>query len=270
MTRVASFQEVLANSFDYNMGNVYTSIPGVVVNVYSSLSGMRVDVKPTINLRNEEGTESVERPVILNVPFQMPLTPTGGLSFPVKKGAPVWLNFSMRGLDVWKSGGGESAAPTDSRRFDIRDCVATPGVYPTSLSPNSPDKRTNSHSPEDVVLVHNIGSGSEVEIRLKPSGDVYINSPSNVYVNCENASVEAKGDIDFKCDNYKIECASYEINTASLAQNTVNYSLIATGDSENVRSQGTFRMDGQFILNDIHIETHKHPYEEGVTDGPVN
>ena len=247
MTREVSLQEVLVNAIDYQTANIYTSIPGIVVGVHDSLSGMRVDVQPTIAIRNEEGDEVVDRPAIINVPLHMPVTQQGGLTYPIKKGNPVWLNFSMRGLDVWKRGNGSSQAPSDLRKFDINDCCAFPGIYPSGIPVNSPSSRSNSHSPDDVVLVHNIGSGSEVEIRLKPNGDVIVNSPNNVTVNCTDAEVNSDSltvnsdDVEFNCDNFNIQTGTY----------TMSATIRST-------STGTMSHNGDFFLNDENLSGHSH------------
>ena len=247
MTRQVSLQEVLTNAMDYHLADIYTSIPGVVVGIHSDLSGMRVDVQPSVAMRNEDGDDVVDRPAIINVPLHMPVTQLGGLTYPIKKGNPVWLNFSMRGLDVWKKGKGESQAPSDLRRFDLSDCIAIPGVYPAGVPVNSPGSRSNSHSTEDVVLVHNIGTGNEVEIRLKPSGDVIINSPNKVVVNCTDAEVNSDSlsvnsdDVDFQCSNFNIQTGTYTLNA-----------------TEEATATGVMSHNGSFILNGTPVEDHDH------------
>lgn len=193
--RSVSMQEMITSSFDYQTSNIYTSIPAVVVSVVN-MGEMLLNVKPTVNMRSDDGLMIQERPPILNVPLVMPVSKEGGLTFPVKAGDLVWLTFSMRGLDAWKASNGYPSTPLDMRKFDIRDCVAHPCVYPASQSPNSPSKRSLDHNPEDVVLVHNIGSGNEVEIRLKAGGGVEINAPGQeVTVKCEKAQVNADNEV---------------------------------------------------------------------------
>jgi len=193
--RQPGWQEALEASHDYKTANMYTSIPGIVVSVVD-MGALLVNVQPTINLRTEDGLLITERPPILNVPLQMPLSQDGGLSFPVRAGSLVYLVFSMRGLDAWKASNGYPSTPLDMRKFDIRDCVAIPCVYPASQSSNDPGKRSLSHNPDDVVLVHNIGSGNEVEIRLKAGGGVEINAPGQeVTVNCNSATVNADSSV---------------------------------------------------------------------------
>lgn len=243
--RSPGLQETLASHFDYATANMYTAIPGVVVTV-KNLGTLTVDVQPAINMRSHDGLEVVERPPILNVPLQMPVSKEGGLTFPISSGTPVWLLFSMRGLENWKRTNGYPASPSDIRRFDVRDCVAIPGTYPFSVSPNDPDKRSNPHDPNDVVLVHNIGTSAEVEIRLKVNGDVIINSPGKVEINSKSLEVNS--------DEVNITTSSYTVETGT-------YSLSVT---ESAAQTGVMAHNGSFVLNGIPLETHKH---DGVVAG---
>lgn len=185
--REPSLQEVLTTSFDYMTANMYTSIPGIILTVREDLRTMSVDVQPTINIRSEDGTDVKERSAILNVQVVQPLSKSGGLTFPVNVGDPVLLIFSMRGLDVWKKNNGYPTTPDNIRKFDKRDCFAIAGLFPPSISPNNPSARTLPHNTKDVVLVHNIGKSTEVEIRLTQSGDVRIKPASGkVYVDADS------------------------------------------------------------------------------------
>ena len=193
--RDPSLQEALTQFHNYTIANMYTGIPGIIVSVVD-MGRMIVNVQPTINIRSDDGLLISERPPILNVPLVMPVGLQGGLTFPVQPGQPVWLSFSMRGMDAWKASNGYPNTPLDMRTFDVRDCVAELAIYPGSRSPNDPSARTLSHNPEDVVLVHNIGSGNEVEIRLKAGGGVEINAPGQeVKVVCNTALVEADSSV---------------------------------------------------------------------------
>ena len=261
MTREASLQELLGSSFEYHSSTMYTSIPGVIVAVRDKLNQQYVDVQPLINLRSEDGTESIPRPSILNVPLHMPCTDQGGMTYPISKGTSVWLMFSMRGIDKWKRGNAQPDTPSDRRMFDINDCFALPGVYPIGLSPNDASKRSLSHDTSDVVLVHNVGSGNEVEVRLKASGDVEINAPNrSVKVNCKDAEITAEDSVSVETQDFSVESENFSVNTT-------NYSLVATG--ENV-SEGNFRFQGTFELNGIHMESHVHVETNSVTQGPQN
>lgn len=251
--RTPSLQEVLVGSMDYQLAGVYTAIPGVVVGI-KNLGQMRVDVQPSINLRDMDGQETSPRQVIENVPLQMPLTETGGLSFPIKKGCPILIVFSMRGLDVWKKGNGLPDMPSDMRKLSMRDAIAIPSIYPPNVSPNAPQRRSQAHSPDDVVLVHNIGTGNEVEIRLKPDGGVVINSPKKVVVNSEDAEVNTQTcvvnaqDFSVNAENVDFQCATYNISTGA-------YTMSAT---DLATSTGILSHNGSFVLNGTPVENHDH------------
>lgn len=245
MSQSPSLQELLSASNDYALSNVYTAIPGVVISV-EDMGECRLNVQPTINIRSEKGDINTPRPPILNVPFQQPISQQGGLTYPIAPGNPVWLNFSMRGLEIWKRGNGMPEAPADMRRFDPRDCMATP-LYPFGMSPNKADKRSLSHDPLDVVLVHNIGTGSEVEIRLKPNGDVFVNSPRHVTVNCQNATVNA--DIDITANSGESAIVNTEGDAVVNSQGNVSiknegWSQVVSEDTVLIKSKKAVRITG--------------------------
>lgn len=260
--RDPGLQEVLSAQFDYMIAGVYTSIPGVVVSV-ENMGENRITVKPAVNMVSKDMLEVLERPVSINVPFHQPQTKQGGLSVPIQAGDPVMLIFSMRGLDVWKTSNGYPTTPSDRRKFDPRDCIAIPGVFPFGQAPNRPDKHTLDHNPSDVVLVHNLGTGNEVEIRLKQGGGVVINAPGQkVEVNCETSEVNADKSVSYKTTDYTIKCVNYKLETG-------NYEVGVEAGGVNT-STGNFRMNGQFILNGINIESHRHQETGTITNGPQN
>jgi hypothetical protein len=265
-TRLPSLQEVLVAQFEYQSSQMYTAIPAIVVSV-KNLAEQRIDVQPTLNLRSEDGDNIEERPVILNVPLHMPLTKDGGLTYPISVGTPVFLMFSMRGIDIWKRGNGYPVTPSDNRKFDIKDCVAIPGIFPFPESRNNPSSRVNSHDVNDVVLVHNIGSGAEVEIRLKPNGDVIVNSPTKVTVNCIDAEINADSTTTINCPENTIN-GNTTVNgdfTATSGAFTVNSGSIAMSATASATMDATFEMTGSLVLNGTPVESHDH---SGVTSGP--
>lgn len=249
--RTPNLQELLVDNFNYQTANMYTSIPGVVISV-DSLEEQRITVQPTVNMRSADGIDVTERPPILNVPLHMPVTREGGLTYPISPGTPVYLIFSMRGLQNWKRGNGSPAAPSDIRRFDVRDCVAIPGIYPFSEARNQ--NRSLSHSVDDVVLVHNIGTGNEVEIRLKPNGDVFVNSPTKVTVNCQDAEINADVSTTINTEQLTVNGnASFQSG-----QFVVQASSIAMSATDSASMTAQFDMNGDIILNGKSLDSHDH------------
>lgn len=268
--REAGLQEALVSSFDYMTSGIYTSMPGVVVSV-DDIAESRITVQPSINVVSYDMLEITERPPVVDVPVLLPTGKMGGLTFPLQAGEPVMLVFSMRGLDNWKKSNGYPMTPSDRRKFDMRDCIAVPGAFPFGESRNSPSKRTLPHDPEDVVLVHNMGEGNEVEIRLKNGGgDVEINAPqSNVKVNCKNSEVNAEESVSYKTRDYKIKCVTYKLDVGDYEVNAGAYTLNVDQAGHNV-STGVYRMNGSFILNGIPHESHRHVETGSITEGPTS
>ena len=243
MAREASLQETLTSAFEYQMENVYTAIPAIVITVREEFKELSVDVQPTINIKTLSG-EIVERPPILNVPVQMPIFKRGGLTFPVSVNDTVLLVFSMRGLDLWKRSAGYPSSPSDFRKFDKRDAVAIPGVFPFQNSPNNPAKHIWPHSTQDVVLVNNLGTDGETEVRILNGGGVVVNTKLNAEINCMNATVTASNEIG-------LYAASMTVNVASTTWN------------------GNIVQNGNYTLGSILVNTHTHPDPQGGSVGPM-
>ena len=230
-------EELMNASFDYQTNNMYTALPGIVVSVKDNLNTLSVDVQPTINIRNKDNTIK-ERPVVLNVPVQMPSSRTAAITYPVNVGDPVLLIYTMRGMDTWKRGKGTNTTPSDFRKFDKRDCIAIPGIWPFSESINNPQVRVWQHDTGDVVVVNNIGS-VENEVRLKKNGDVVINTNKNVEVNCNNAVVNAQNEI--------------ELNATS-----ASFNIDETVWAGNITHLGNYTGTGVQTFNGIVFQNHVH------------
>lgn len=252
--REGSLQEVLVAAFQNQMSNVHTAIPCVVVAVRDSLNGAMVDIQPTVNQRFKDNTAK-ERPVLLGIPVSFPVSSTAGLTFPIKVGTTGIAVFSMRNLDAWKNSNGRPTTPLNFAKFDKGDAMFIPGIQPPGVNVNNPSKRTWTHSTEDVVLVNNIGTGQECEVRLKSSGDIVVNTNQNVEVNCNNATVTAQADITLDCTNLDV--------TAS----TATFAIGSTTWIGNINHTGNYTITGTATFNGIVWDTHKHT---GVQTGPSN
>lgn len=252
--------EVISTVFNYEMENVYTALPGIILKVHDNGETLLVDVQPSVSVRTQ--TEEIfHRPVILNVPVEMPASNSAGVLFPVEIGDTVMLIFSSDAIDNFKHGDGKPTAPNDYRRFNIRDCVAFPGVFPKSASVNKPQRHKFAHNPKDVVVYHNLGTADEVEVRLKKG-------ESKVIVNCNVAEVNAKDSMTVTTKAFKIECDSYQVSSKSYSIGTQTYTMNAT---QRADSTGTFSHNGSWILNNIPMETHTHGGVQtggGSTGGP--
>lgn len=256
MSEIAqALQESFNASIQSHTNNMHTAIPCIVVAVRDSLNGAMVDIQPTVNQRFKDG-EVKERPVILGVPVAFPVSSTAGLTFPIKVGSTGIAVFSMRNLDAWKGSTGRPSTPLNFAKYDKGDAMFIPGIQPPGESINNPGKRTWAHSTDDVVLVNNIGTGNECEVRLKPSGDIVVNTLQNVEVNCKNANITATQDITLACVNLDV--------TATTATFDISGGTTWLG---NITQTGNYTIAGTLMFNGINFATHKHT---GVQAGPSN
>jgi len=209
-------QQLLNSSTEDGLNNLYTAIPCIIIAIRDNLNEMMVDVQPAINQRMKNGTV-VPRPPILGVPVQFPVSKTAGFTFPLNVGDTGLAVFSMRNLDAWKAGNGYPTSPMNTAKFDKGDAIFIPGVQPTSIAVNNPNKRLWAHDTKDAVLVNNIGQPTEVEVRLKASGDLVINTNSKVEVNCNDAVLNASVSTEVNTPDCVFNVDTFRVNASSSA-----------------------------------------------------
>jgi hypothetical protein len=241
----ALLNDYIQTQFQINMAEVYTALPCIVTNVVGGFQDQRVDVQPSINTLYKDGT-SDEHTQILGVPVVLPGSANSLVSFPINVGDTVLCVFSQRSMDNFKIGNGQPTVPNDYRKHTDQDAIAIPGLFPFSKSTNRPAIRKYPHSPsQDLVIAHNIASGTEVMIQLKQNGDMIINTEGSVIANCKDATMNAT--------------SSYTITTPQL-----NINATATTWAGNITHTGNYTQTGTSTFNGIVFATHKHT---GVTPG---
>lgn len=256
---LTSLEELLKLGFLNEVAEMYTAIPCKITNIPSNLTDLRVDVQPVINTSYSDGT-SEEHTQILGVPVVFPSGRTSMLSFPLFVGDIVLCVFSQRSLDNFKIGFGENAQANDLRQFDSRDAIAIPGLTPFGKSLNRQLVRKWPHSTSDFVVAHNIATGTEVELRMHPNGNLVINTSQNVSVNCANAAVT--------CANATVT-ASNDItmtaeNNIALSAATMSVNVGTTSWNGAILQNGDYTQAGVYTLAGINMNIHMHT---GVTPG---
>lgn len=185
-----SLEGTLRQYIGSSMNKMFTAIPAIITSV-PSLEEQRIDVRILIDRVNPAG-ETESHPIILNVPLMFPASRSSMLSFPVEKGDNVLLVFSQRSLDRLKmSSGATNMPPKNYRKYSRNDAIAIPGFFSFSEARNENSKRRWDHSTGDMVMTHNIGTAQEAEVRIKPSGEVEVNTQGNVVINCSNATINS-------------------------------------------------------------------------------
>ena len=129
------------------LSTVHTCIPGKIES-YDHTKQM-ANVQPLIKKKYVDG-ETVNLPVIVNVPVVWMRGGGALFTFPLMQGDGVLLLFAERNIDLWLTKGG-IVGPPDRRKFDLSDCIAIPGLVDF----------TNSNFPannDDVMLTYSGGS----------------------------------------------------------------------------------------------------------------
>lgn len=159
-----SLEALIEKAFRAMITDVELGLPAVVVSYDASTQ--RARVQPLARKHYRDGT--VEKiPAIDAVPVQFPRGAGFAITWPLNPGDPVWLAFSGRPFDAWKStGSAESAEPT-RRRFALSDCVAFP------QGPGS--KSAPLQSATDDALVIGEDQGAQIRIR---DGKIAVGTPT--------------------------------------------------------------------------------------------
>lgn len=121
-------------ALDGRQSTIWTAMPGIVQAV--DFTKMVLKVQPSIKgmIQNEDGSlQSVNYPLLINVPIVFPSAGGFTITFPVKVNDEVLVVFASRCIDSWWQSGG-IGEPMEARMHDLSDGFAIPG--PKSL-PNA-------------------------------------------------------------------------------------------------------------------------------------
>lgn len=248
--REFSFEDIIKTHIQIEQAKWYTALPCIVTNVVGELASQRVDVQPSINVFYKDGTDE-EHTQILGVPVIFPGSSTSLISWPINVGDTVFCVFSSRSMDNFKAGNGQPTVPTDYRKMAVQDAVAIPGLVPFGKSLNNPGVRHFPHSTHDLVVSHNVGTATEVEIRFKENGDLIINTDMNIITNSRTATVNVT-------EKITLHGPAMDVN---VPQTNWTGNITLTG---NLIQSGNYTMTGVATFNGIVFNTHKHL---GVTPG---
>lgn len=247
---VAAIQSTMMSAFDSQMNNVFTILPCIVVAVRDGLNGQMVDIQPTINQKQQDGTVA-ERPTIGGVPVSFQVSKKAGFTFPIEVGDTGTAMFSMRNMDGWKAGNGRPSSPMNFAKMDKSDAIFLPGIQPPGVAVNNPAKHILTHDTRDTVMFGNLG-GVEAEVRIKVDGSVEVNTSNQpVIINCSDATVNASSSINLNSPSMTVDVAITDwLGSINLQGNLVQV--------------GNYTMTGTATFNGIVFNTHRHT---GVTTG---
>ena len=183
--------KLLKESFEYQMTDVHTAMPAVVVKYDPKTR--RADVQPSLK-RKMPGDEYMDFPIIPEVPVMFFGTKKFTIHVPPERDDEVLLVFSERGTDAWKAGGGDGIEEADPRRFDLQDCFALPGLQAKGFIPVEEKGLNIVHKTKpDGKLVSRVTMDDDgIVLRHKEKADVVIRD-DNITAKTDNCTMELGG-----------------------------------------------------------------------------
>ena len=129
MTRTPDFATVIRQALDRRDSILRVSIPGIITSFDKDT--FLCNVQPLLKDVDTEG-RAVDLPIINNVRLWVYRVGLAVIYLPVRVGDKVGLIFSDRSLDLWEDSDGENTLdPQDTRKHNLTDAWAIPGLYPT-------------------------------------------------------------------------------------------------------------------------------------------
>nr|WP_314618046.1 Gp138 family membrane-puncturing spike protein [uncultured Pseudomonas sp.] len=223
--------------------NARTAFPARVVGVNSRFS-VTVEIS---NPRTADDGTNMDETHILQVPIAYPKSGTSIIFFPVNVGDVGHCVVMDNNIDNFKISTNTSAIKTyDNRMKDVMDSVFVPGLAPFSVSQKQMNSLTLGSDPNDLLIVHNVGTGQETHLTLKADGNAEINSQFTVKLIGKDIELNASNSITLNAQQMNVNVAQTNW--------TGNYSMI-----------GEARFNG--VLFDTHIHSGVTPGTG--TSGPV-
>lgn len=212
-------EESLRMALEDFQSQIWTALPGVVSGV--DLEKQTVSVQPSIqgSVSSEDGsTQSVNLPLLVDVPICWPRAGGFALTFPVKTGDEVLVVFASRCIDSWWQSGGVGAQ-AEVRMHDLSDGFAI-------LAPTSQPKKIASVSSANVQLRDEAGT---TFLEITPDG---------------KARLVAATQIDIEAPTINLNGGSVLNMTAPTINMNGNINTAGSG------GVGTFNLSGDLIHAD--------------------
>lgn len=189
-------EPIVKHLIKLNNHKMNISMPAIVVGVDKLKDGF-IDVRPLVNHMNPITRDTVEYPTLGGVSVMFPNTKTSSFTFPVSQGDTVLLVFQSESIEDFISGNKNQHDPDFLVSGNMKNVVAMVGFTPYQDSPFNPINYTNEYSSEDLNIVHNKGTDSEISFKLTPEGDLKVLNARKVSYECEEFEVTASEKIKF-------------------------------------------------------------------------
>ena len=231
---MSTINEVINSHIENALSEIHTAFPAQVLRY--DATKQCADMQPVIKKKLRDDSV-LPMPVIHNVPIVFPSSGGALLSFPVNVGDTMLIICCERSLDAWLSSDGAQIDPQDTRKFNISDAVAIPGLYTlgknlrpveNNVTLKYLDGKISINNDSSIYLVTNsklnIDSGDDIVIHSAKS--IQIKSDSTLKIECSKA--EFSGDIECKNINCTQVTAQTEV-TAGIVSLTKHTHVIPPG-----------------------------------------
>ncbi|KAF1013157.1 MAG: hypothetical protein GAK29_04731 [Acinetobacter bereziniae] len=154
---------IVRDAIRAELANLWTSLP-CEIDSYDS-EAVTVNVQPLIKIpvmTNTGEIETVELPVIEDVPVMFPCAGGFTITHPINKGDECLVSFADRNIDLWWQSGGIQN-PFDMRKHDLSDGFAF-------FRPQSQTKKISDISTENLEIRNDKNS---CKIQITPGGEIH-------------------------------------------------------------------------------------------------
>ena len=191
-----SLELVMKYLINQNNHNINISFPAVVVGVEKLVDGL-VDVQPVVSHLDPLTRKATTLPVLYDISLLFPNTSKTTISFPVNQGD--YVDLIVQSVDIQRFVEGDEGVhdPDFLSHGNLSNVVALVGFTPFQKSPFNPNNYRNEFNDQDLNIVHNKNTDSEVVFKLTSEGDLKVINAKKVSYECEEFEVTASEKIKF-------------------------------------------------------------------------
>lgn len=165
-TRTPDLEELIRSAIDERLSRLWTSAPGTVVPGSYDRQKQTVSVQLSVKgfLKKEDGTQSsVDLPVLTDVPVQFPSGGGVTMTFPIKGGEEVLVNFAARAPGAWQQSSGQQNA-TDAAMHSLSNGFAQLGYRSNPKALQDVDEDSVSIRSDDNNTKVSLNPGTGVSV----------------------------------------------------------------------------------------------------------